>query len=301
MVCLPKKGPGPHTMECAFGIESGGKYYGLRNMDKIDPQHKFSTTEIIVKVTGTYQQDSGSSQYDIEGSIFVSSITEIPPPSRAPTSSGTREVELANGERRGSLLVEDIYADRVTGLNFMEYPVARDEGFPVTLLIGDSASNGCTVSLTLIRINTYPSTRTATFREVVDNERVCPICLSSGTLIDTPVGQKPIETLKKGDLVWTHLNGSRIAVPIIKTGSAFSRDHKVAHIRLADRRELKVSPGHPDADGLTIGELRIGDPLDGSMVESIELINYSGTTYDILPLGGGAYWANGILLRSTIN
>jgi len=59
------------------------------------------------------------------------------------------QISLREGQRESSFLLEKIYPDRVTGLNFMEYPVARDQGYPVTLRIGEVVSNGCTVTLTL--------------------------------------------------------------------------------------------------------------------------------------------------------
>src|SRR3989344_7622585 len=70
---------------------------------------------------------------------------------KCPLAEGEK-VSLRAGQREGSLLVEKIYPSYITGLNFMEYPVARDEGFPIELRIGESASNGCTITLTLIEI-----------------------------------------------------------------------------------------------------------------------------------------------------
>jgi hypothetical protein len=42
--------------------------------------------------------------------------------------------------------------------------------------------------------------------------------------------------------------------------------------------------------------------IDGSRIASVERVAYSGgATYDILPAGAtGAYWANGVLLGSTL-
>jgi hypothetical protein len=65
---------------------------------------------------------------------------------------------------------------------------------------------------------------------------------------------------------------------------------------------LRVSPGHPTTDGRTVGRLQAGDFLDDARILSIERVLYTGiATYDILPAGDtGAYWANGILLTSTL-
>ena len=76
----------------------------------------------------------------------------------------------------------------------------------------------------------------------------------------------------------------------------------MVHLVLADGRELLVSPGHPAADGRRAGDLKVGDSLDGSTVARWELVPYAGDrTYDLLPGGPtGHYWANGILLASTL-
>jgi len=56
-------------------------------------------------------------------------------------------------------------------------------------------------------------------------------------------------------------------------------------------------------DGRALGALAFGDQLDGSTLTLWELIPYAGDrTYDLLPNGpSGAYWANGILLSSTLS
>ena len=86
--------------------------------------------------------------------------------------SGKSTVTLVEGQRDGPLLVQQIYPDHIVGLNFIEYPLARENGLPVTLHIGESASNGCTVTLTLVKIQD----KTATFSKTSDFSRPCPIC-----------------------------------------------------------------------------------------------------------------------------
>jgi hypothetical protein len=46
----------------------------------------------------------------------------------------------------------------------------------------------------------------------------------------------------------------------------------------------------------------VGDTLDGALVIVVEQVIYEGgATYDLLPGGPtGLYWANGILLKSTL-
>ncbi len=73
-------------------------------------------------------------------------------------------------------------------------------------------------------------------------------------------------------------------------------------LKLADGRKLFASPAHPTADGRALSDLLPGDLLDGSRITQIEQTVYTGgATYDILPSGPtGFYWANGILLGSTL-
>jgi len=79
---------------------------------------------------------------------------------------------LHEGQRDGPLLVQKIYSDRVEGLNFIEYPIAREQGAPVTLRIGETASNGCAIMLTLVEIRD----NTAIFIRTLDMNKPCPIC-----------------------------------------------------------------------------------------------------------------------------
>jgi hypothetical protein len=132
----------------------------------------------------------------------------------------------------------------------------------------------------------------------------CPICLARGTLIDTPNGSLPVERLRRGDLVWT-LDGAgrRVAMPLLRVGSTpVPATHRVMHVVLDDDRELWVSPGHDLTDGRTAGDLVAGDILDGATVVSAEHVAYAGgATFDLLPAGDtGFYWANGILIASTL-
>jgi hypothetical protein len=123
-------------------------------------------------------------------------------------------------------------------------------------------------------------------------------------MIDTPQGRIPVEDLRVGDPVWTiNATGERIAATILRTSKVpIPVGQQVLRILLSDGRQLSASAGHPAADGRLLGDLREGDPLDGGRVILIERIaNEGASTYDILPSGNtGFYWANGILLGSTL-
>ena len=297
ITCLPKKGSGPQTMECAIGLKGeDGNHYALKNLFEHDPNYTFSTTGMQVEVVGTFTPEEvsgpGNSTYDVVGSISITSIKE---------NSESQEITLREGQRESSFLLQNIYPDRVEGLNYWEYPVATDQGHPLTLRVGEVVSNGCTVQLTLLHIEG----NTAVFEKKVDFNRPCPICLAKDTLIDTPSGKVAVQNLQKGDLVWTlNASGERMAATILEAAKTPApATHQVVHVVLQDGRELLVSPGHPTADGRTVGEFAVGDILDGHKVISLTLVSYSeGYTYDILPSGPtGFYWANDILLGSTLH
>lgn len=132
----------------------------------------------------------------------------------------------------------------------------------------------------------------------------CPICLSAGTLIDTPQGLITVEDLRIGDSVWTmNESGERVAATILRTSRVpVPASHQVVHVILSDGRELWASPGHPTADGRILGDLKVNDLIDGARVILIERVLYGGAaTYDLLPSGDtGVYWANYILIGSTL-
>ena len=130
----------------------------------------------------------------------------------------------------------------------------------------------------------------------------CPICLAATARIATPDGAIPVSDLRAGMLVWTVDAGKRVAAPIAivrYTPAPFG--HRVIRVVLADGRAVVASPGHPTGDGRRVGELNPGDLLNGSRVATINVLPYSGDTWDLLPLSSaGTYWADGVLLGSTL-
>ncbi len=135
-------------------------------------------------------------------------------------------------------------------------------------------------------------------------EPMCPICLSIGTLIDALDGPITVERLRIGDTIWTlGLDGRRVEGVVVALGSTVApADHHVIRVTLADGRTVTASPGHPLGDGRNLGDLSIGDEVDGSTIAGLETRPYGGSeTFDLVVSGPtGIYMAGGIPLRSTL-
>lgn len=256
----------------------------------------------VIKPGGTYMftfTEPGTFPYHTEPHPWMKGTIIVLSQAIVPSDNGT-VVVLGEGQRDGPLLVQKILQDNVQGLAFREYPLATNTGYPISLHVGDIVSNGCTVDLTLVKIEN----NTAAFLKKEHHDRICPICLSENTMIDTPDGQTSVQNLKPGMAVFTQDSlGHKQTSTILKTGRTLSpQDHKMVHVVLYDSRILDVSQNHPTADGRFFGDLHAGDLLDGSKIKSVSLVLYNGTyTYDILPDGKtGFYWADGILVGSTL-
>lgn len=249
------------------------------------------------------------------GVYFVATrqTTPIPTPtpkpslSPAPVPSGEKIIKKV-GEKESSFLIQKINPDSVEGLWFDVYPIERpnDPGTPKTLRIGDDIGYACEgISEKLIVINF--SGQTITFNKVVGQPPYggCPICLAGNSLIDTPFGLIAVKDLQVSMSVWTtDKTGQRISGVITRTSKVpIPPTHQMVHLVLADGRKLLVSPGHPTVDSRAVGDLVPGDQYDGVSVISTERVSYGeGATYDILPSGDtGFYWANGILIDSTLH
>ncbi len=143
-----------------------------------------------------------------------------------------------------------------------------------------------------------------TVQERTPTFATCPICLAAHTQIDTPNGSIAVENLHVGDLVWTaNTSGARTASTVLEVVKVpVPAGHQMVHLVLADGRELWASPGHPTTDSRALGDLKAGDLLDEARVVLAERMPYNQSfTYDLLPSGGtGFYWANGILIGSTL-
>ena len=127
-----------------------------------------------------------------------------------------------------------------------------------------------------------------------------PICCSPDTKIRTNAGERRISDIKVGDIV---LTDSEKPVKVKRISQVKVINHKILKITLNDGTILEISPGHPTADGRTLGDLKNGELLNGQIVIKTKLIPYAYEyTYDILPDSKtGHYYANGVLIGSTLS
>lgn len=134
----------------------------------------------------------------------------------------------------------------------------------------------------------------------------CPICLARDTAILAPDGPVAVEELRVGARIWTlDTAGRRVPGTVLAVASTpVPASHHVVRLVLSDGRTVTASPGHPLADGRTLGSLRAGDRVDGARVVSAAFLPYAGgRTFDLVVSGStGSYLAgDGIPLASTLD
>jgi len=207
------------------------------------------------------------------------------------------------GDIAGMFRISRFDIDSLSGNVTFAYPVCcRVQA--ATIHVGDDVGISCDGwSEVLQRIDFVGQVAIFTRTTLLEHGG-CPICLSGDTVIDTPNGQVNVKNLVLGMVVWTvDKSGSRVPGVIQELmKSPVPLTDEIVYIVLADGRQLYASANHPTTDKRTMGELRPGVALDGSIVTVAEFVPYGQSyTYDLLPTGGtGYYWANGILIGSTL-
>lgn len=246
--------------------------------------------------------DCPSARYTCEAIIGVGTACPSDDPSCTPTYTIEEGVcKLKKGERcqansdcSGGLLC---YRNTCTSPMGDQCSGPRDTSCPS----GYECIQGCGPPVPLPNEDEPPPPYYCTLKGY---PRTCPICLAADTLIDTPSGRVAVQNLKEGMAVWTtDTQGTRVPAIIVKViETPVPPTHQVVHVVLDDGRHVFVSPGHPTADGRTVGNLTAGEQYNNARIVSVERVPYTGgSTYDILPSGQtGFYWANGILLGSTL-
>ncbi|WP_231986886.1 Hint domain-containing protein [Pseudomonas trivialis] len=172
-------------------------------------------------------------------------------------------------------------------------PTASIGSYQPTALSGDVGSYVRTDDLLVARSN-----------EVVLTKYKEPCCFAAGTKVSTPNGDRAIESLKVGDVVWSkpERGGKPFAAKILATHQR--SDQPIYRLKLksvrvdgkAEGETLLVTPGHPfyvpaKRDFIPVIDLKPGDLLqslaDGetdntsSEVESLELYLPVGETFNL--------------------
>ena len=206
------------------------------------------------------------------------------------------------GDQVATFKILHIDTSTVTGNRSTVYPVGTC-CTTVTISVGDDVGVPCEGLVEKVARIDFSDQKVWFSVQIVPHDG-CPICLSGDTMIDSPNGLLSVKELAVGMIVWTmDLQGHRVTAPIVQTSKTpVPATHMMVHLMLKDGRQLYASPGHPTTDGRQLGQLKVGDPLDGSVVMVAQLAPYSQPyTYDLLPAGEtGFYWANGILVASTL-
>jgi len=108
------------------------------------------------------------------GIIAYSQFYPQPEPNPNPGNSTTVVLGIGQTDPSGTFELQHVYADRVTGLRYYDYPVGGGPGIEATLMIGQEISNGCTEFVKLKSIEVAYST--ATFEVRYEPNNNCPIC-----------------------------------------------------------------------------------------------------------------------------
>src|SRR3989344_4549965 len=238
------------------------------------------------------------------GGSFLATKNEIP------YFAGTSHVELITkkvGDTEGNYILQEVNADSIKIIRAS----AQKRNVEVFATVGDyliEPSNYCgSISLKLVAVDYANQTASFENRSAEPPECVpapVPVCLLGSSFIAGPGGSRQVKDVAKGSVVWTQdSTGQRVEATVLKVGrTTVPPEHRMVALKLNDGRELVVSPRHAIADGRLVGDLHEGDRVQGASVVSTDRIpNADGFTYDILPSGETRmYWADGILVRSTL-
>ncbi len=109
-------------------------------------------------------------------------------------------------------------------------------------------------------------------------------------------------SLAVGDEVLSIDHGHLTVVKVREVHRTPVTSHHVIEVVLREGPTLRISAGHPTADGRLFGQLRAGDWMGGREVASAKVVPYEyDATYDVLPDSDtGTYFAGGALIGSTL-
>ncbi|MBL3829555.1 hypothetical protein EGU77_18725 [Pseudomonas syringae pv. theae] len=156
-------------------------------------------------------------------------------------------------------------------------------------------------------LNFLPANRAKTLAELGAGRKFAmdgPCCFAAGTMVSTPDGERAIDTLKVGDIVWSKPEGGGKPFAAAILATHIRTDQPIYRLKLKGKQEngqaedetLLVTPGHPfyvpaQHGFVPVIDLKPGDRLqslaDGasentsSEVESLELYLPVGKTYNL--------------------
>lgn len=129
-------------------------------------------------------------------------------------------------------------------------------------------------------------------------------CVAAGTMIDTPAGPRPVESLRAGDAVWSLLHDRQVAATV----QAVYAVDPTEFIRLtAGDTTLLLTPEHPvqTADGVFLRADRLTTNTAGLFTASgrvpltaIRRLPADRPAYNLLVSPGGVFFANGLLVHN---
>lgn len=127
-------------------------------------------------------------------------------------------------------------------------------------------------------------------------------CVSTGTLLSTPSGEKAIDDLRTNDFVWSIHEGRVQSVRIVASQRVRVTNHSMARLQLQDGFVVEISGEHPVFDGRNLWNLKPGETLGQVQINGLTVVPYEGSfTYDILPDSDtGTYLVHGLWLGSTM-
>jgi hypothetical protein len=134
-----------------------------------------------------------------------------------------------------------------------------------------------------------------------------PTCVAEGTLIDTPSGREPVETLAPGDVVLSYdLESARVA--LVRVRSVRIRDEAaVARFELSTGQHLDVTAEHP-LFVASLGVFAAAREVDSGALllaeaGEVRVVGRSGfdrraRVFDVSVSGTHTYFASGVLVHN---
>ena len=126
-------------------------------------------------------------------------------------------------------------------------------------------------------------------------------CFVAGTMISTPDGMQPIETLQKGDIVLArNALGVVTEQPVTRTYRTLARSFLEINgsIRVTDDHPFLMAGTWTDAGKLGVGD-RLKSSRGGSVdVVSVRTVNRGARVYNIEVANDHTFFADGILVHN---